>query len=113
MTREFKRADPPIPDAPGFEYLKPDPSAAATFAELATCLQQFRTWAGDPSYREMASQSGHMVVASTICSALHGRSPLRFVTVQAVIRGCGGSVQDEVEFLYAWRRIRLATGRPQ
>jgi hypothetical protein len=52
-ARRERPALGPAQDAPG-SRLRPDPSDVRTPAELIEALRQFRTWAGNPSYRDMA-----------------------------------------------------------
>jgi hypothetical protein len=90
----------------GDEYgnLRPDPRGARTAAELIGVLRRFRTWAGNPSYREMARCSGRRAGASTMCTVLGGSQlPARFDVVDAIVEGCGGSEEDRQRFATAWR----------
>jgi hypothetical protein len=92
--------------------LRPDPLAAHTPAEFVEMLRRYRIWAGEPSYRDMASQCRQAVAASTLCTAL-GRNDLpRLRVVLAIIAGCGGTEEDQQQFATAWRRIRLPPEAP-
>jgi hypothetical protein len=107
-----RRPVPPPPpaavaDSPGCD-LRPDPSQAATPAELIMALDDFRVWAGDRSYRAMAIQASQLVSAATLQRALTGTALPSQKAVIAVITGCGGSDQDKRRFVSAWRRIRMA-----
>jgi hypothetical protein len=104
-----QRATPKaVRDAPGFD-LRPDPLTANTASELLEALRLFRVWAGEPTYREMASRAAGRAAPSTMCTALGSRylslPPLKVVL--AVVIGCGGNEDDQRDFTTAWRRIRL------
>jgi hypothetical protein len=98
-----------IGDADGYD-LKPDPLAATTPAEFITTLWQYRAWSGDPSWRKMAARAGHMVVHSTMHTAMHSDSLPKFEVMKAIIIGCGGDA-DLRAFATSWRRIESATAR--
>jgi hypothetical protein len=119
-TARRERAMPgsPARDVPGCD-LRPDPSGARSAAELIEALRQFRTWAGNPSYRDMERACDGRPVASTMCRVLgRGRLPARFEVIDAIVIACGGEEADRGRFASAWRRlvmpgkeIRLAPGR--
>lgn len=98
------RGDPPTPDAPGYD-LKPDPKSARTWAHLTAALRDFRIWAGEPSYRQMAANCGQLLSSTAIYRALHSGRPITATAVQAIIRGCGGDEYDEARFMWAWMRV--------
>jgi len=101
-----RRARAAVADLPG-QCLRPDPAAAQTPGELIDALRQFRTWAGNPSYRDMAQRAGR-VGASTMCKVLRcGELPRRFEVIDAIIEGCAGSEEDRQRFAAAWRRLTL------
>jgi hypothetical protein len=90
------------------EDLRPDPGAACTAAELMSCLRQFRTWSGNPSYRDMAAGAGQRSSASAMHAVLGGGDlPDRFAAIDAIVEGCGGSEEDRQRFATAWRRLAL------
>jgi hypothetical protein len=94
-----------IPDTSG---LCPDPLSAQTAADLIMALRQYRTWAGQPSFREMARRSREPIAASTLCAALSRDGLPSLAVVLAVVTGCGGSKEDQFRFATAWRQLRLA-----
>lgn len=102
---------PAVKDANGLD-LRPDPQQARTAAELVAALQEFREWAGEPSFETMADQCGQMVSKSTLYRTLNRRALPRLEAVMAVIIGCGGSEEDTRRFASAWRTVRSANRRP-
>ena len=94
-----------IPDTSG---LRPDPLSVQTAADLIVALRQYRTWAGQPSFREMARRSSETIASSTLCEALRRNALPSLTVVLAVITGCGGSKEDQFRFATAWRQLRLA-----
>lgn len=97
----------PVKDAPGHR-LRPDPSMAQSPRELIDALRQFRTWAGNPSYRDMARACDDRPVASTICKVLsRGKLPVRLEVIDAIVTACGGSEEDRERFATAWRRLTM------
>jgi hypothetical protein len=117
-ARRERPALGPAHDAPG-STLRPDPSGVRTPAELIEALRQFRTWAGNPSYRDMARACNGRPAASTMCRVLAaGKLPVRFEAIDAIITACGGDEEDRQRFWTAWRRLimpgqeaRTITGR--
>jgi hypothetical protein len=101
---KVKRGEPPMPDAPGYN-LKPDLDAVRTFADLTAALRDFRVWAGEPSYRQMAHACGQLLSSTAIYRALHSDRPITATAVQAAIRGCGGTEDDEARFVRAWMQV--------
>ncbi|MBO0801504.1 MAG: hypothetical protein J2P25_00295 [Nocardiopsaceae bacterium] len=95
-----------IPDTPGTD-LCPDPGAARTEAEFLDCLRNYRTWAGNPSYRVMARRCEHRFAASTICTALRGEVVPSLDMVLTIVSACGGPERHRREFASAWRRLAL------
>jgi hypothetical protein len=94
-----------VADAEGFD-LRPDPLAARTPAELMAALRRYREWAGQPSFREVASRCGQRIVASTLCTALKRDDLPPMRVVLAVVAGCGGGEQDQQRYATAWRQIK-------
>jgi hypothetical protein len=105
--RERPALGTPAQDAPGCD-LRPDPRDVQTSAQLIEALRQFRTWAGNPSYRDMARACNGRPAASTMCRVLAGRAlPVRFEVLDAIITACGGEEEDRERFATAWRRLVL------
>jgi hypothetical protein len=103
----------PVSDIAG-ENLRPDPAPAQSPGELIEVLHQFRIWAGNPSYRNMAARSGQRAGGSTMWKALRGKElPARLEVIDAIVEGSGGSEEDRQRFATAWRRLTLgsAAGR--
>jgi hypothetical protein len=99
--------DTPANDAPG-HLLRPDPGRAQTPREFIGALRQFRTWAGNPSYRDMARACDDRLHSSTICKILGKEElPARFEVIDAIITACGGSEEDRERFATAWRRLSM------
>jgi hypothetical protein len=85
---------PPAQDAPGRD-LRPDPGTARTPAEFTEALRRFWTWAGNPSFRDVARAGNGRPAASTMCRMLAGEDlPTRFQVIDAVIVACGGEEKD-------------------
>jgi hypothetical protein len=105
---ERARTRQAVPDAGGHDGLRPDPLSAGTAAELIGALRQFRTWAGNPSYRDMALRSGRRAGASTMCTLLGGDElPDRLEVIDAIVEGCGGTGEDRQRFATAWRKLAM------
>jgi hypothetical protein len=103
--RERPALGPPAQDSPGCD-LRPDPTRVRTPAELINALREFRTWAGSPSYRDMARACNGRPVASTMCRMLSGTElPARFEVIDAIVIACGGREEDRERFATAWRRL--------
>jgi len=95
----------PTPDVPGQDQ-RPNPRKARTSAEFVEALRQFRIWAGNPSFRDMARNCDHQMGYSTMCAVLRkDELPRRLEIVEAIITGCGGSDEDRQRFATAWRRL--------
>jgi DNA-binding XRE family transcriptional regulator len=94
----------PVQDAEGFD-LRPDPLSARTTAELTACVRAYRQWSGGPSLRTMAERSGKAVSHSTIRAILSGGTAPSLAQVTAIIRGCGGSMEEQRNYATAWRRL--------
>ena len=95
------------------ENLKPDPLTAQTDNQLEHLLRRFWIWSGRPSCRKIAAQTEGVFSHTTISKLLNdrpGKPPLKLEYVQGLIRGCGGSTQDEQMWATAWRRIHLGPG---
>ena len=110
--RERPTLGPPAQDSPGCD-LRPDPTRVRTTAELIEALRQFRLWAGNPSYRDMARACNGRPAASTICRTLSGAElPVRFEVIDAIIIACGGGEGDRERFATAWRRLVMPGQEP-
>lgn len=107
-TRYQVRVDvaPPIPDPPG-QSLKPDPATLGTPAEFMDALRWLRTWAGEPSLRELARRCGNRPTHSAFQKMLRSDElpPLDLLTV--CIEALGLSA-DRDAWCTAWRRLHLA-----
>lgn len=104
-------AAPVVLDSPE-QDLCPDPGDAQAPAEFMNALRTYRTWAGQPSYRVMASvirnQCSQHFASSTLHAALTGNDLPALPLVQAVITACGGSSAHQQMFTSAWRRITMS-----
>lgn len=98
-----------VGDAAGHD-LRPNPLRARTTTELMETLRQFRTWAGEPSYKTMAGQCGGRAGASTMNIALRKDTLPKLPLMLAIVAGCGGSEEDEKQYATAWRQIQLGPG---
>jgi hypothetical protein len=97
-----------IPDINGHD-LRPDPLAAKTAAEFVACLRCFRTWAGQPTLREIAARSRQAVSYTTIQKIL-ARDDLPSLTATlAILNGCGATHEYQQSFATAWRHLTMAT----
>jgi hypothetical protein len=103
---------PVVEDSPGCN-LRPDPVVEATdAASLIRTLNDFRAYAGDPSFREMERGCGRLRSHSTLHRVLTGDRMPTQVEVKAVILGCGGTEEDVSRYVSAWRQIRLPDREP-
>ncbi|WP_344922872.1 hypothetical protein [Streptosporangium oxazolinicum] len=57
-------------DVEGHDDLKPNPLAATTKEQFLQCMRDFQVWAKEPSFREIARNSGGAVAFSTLSTAL-------------------------------------------
>lgn len=108
ITKEAQ-ARPPESAEIGYE-LKPDPLTAKNMEELQELLRAFWIWAGNPSSRTIAANSGGAFSHGTAFKIIRGSSdgpytPLRMAYVCGVVKGCGGSERDVARWTTAWRRI--------
>jgi hypothetical protein len=103
---------PVVEDSPGCN-LRPDPVVEATdAASLIRTLNDFRAYAGDPSFREMERGCDRLRSHSTLHRVLTGDRMPTQVEVKAVILGCGGTEEDVSRYVSAWRQIRLPDREP-
>jgi DNA-binding SARP family transcriptional activator len=98
---------PPFSDPPG-RILFPDPLEARTPDQFLRALSSYRAWSGAPSLRKIERACGHEISIATMSSSLRGAKlpPLR--TVQAIVRGCGGTPQHIQRFTDAWQMLRIS-----
>lgn len=82
---------------------KPDLSTVRTNAEFCAALQEFRAWAGNPSFRMMADRSGAQT--STISAVMRRGAMPDLPMVRAIIEGCGGSEDDVMAFIEGYVRV--------
>ncbi len=102
----------PVRDADGYN-LKPDPLSAQTAAELVEALRQYRAWAGNTPFRQMAARARQRVAHSTMCVALKNDELPGLKVVLAIVAGCGGGQPDQEKFATAWRRINSGMTTPE
>jgi hypothetical protein len=105
---EMHRPEQPItqiPDASDTD-LRPDPRSARTPGQLMEMLRDRRTWAGNPSYREMASVAGSRSAPSTIWKALTSDELPRYDIYVTLLVACGASRQEMSRYVTAWRRLQ-------
>jgi transcriptional regulator with XRE-family HTH domain len=81
---------------------KPDPFAARSPMEFHAALQEFRSWAGNPSFRMMAQRS--KAEAAAISAVMRRGAMPDAPMVRAIIEGCGGSEDDVLAFVEARAR---------
>lgn len=79
-----------IPDIDGLD-LRPDPPASTTPAEFVACLRSFRTWAGQPTLREIAARSRQAVSYTAIRSAISHDDLPSLTATPAILIGCGAT----------------------
>jgi len=105
-----------IPDMDG-HALKPNPLEAATFDELIELMREFRAWAGRPSTRDLAHQSGgefsHATISKVLSSRPGGKPPLKLGYVRGFICACGGDEEEQKRWITAWRRIDQGKAAPR
>jgi hypothetical protein len=102
-----------IPDVDG-QDLRPDPLAADTPAEFVACLRCFRTWAGQPTLREIATRSRQAVSYTTIQKVLARNDLPSLTATLAILTGCGATHEYQQSFATAWRRLTMAdVGLPE
>jgi hypothetical protein len=114
---DFPRTAEPSPESAPVEDLeghplKPDPLTASTPAELQKLLRAYWVWAGEPSPRDVARDSGGAFSHTTAYKLLDPNGPpfrrLKQVYVRGLIRGCGGDDTEQRLWVTSWRRIRIA-----
>jgi RNA polymerase sigma factor (sigma-70 family) len=89
-----------------------DPLRTRTAAELMDMLRELRRQAGEPSFREIASQARPHVAPSTIATALDSTRLPTLRVVTAFVTGCGGGKSDLDAITTAWRRAHSAGRLP-
>ena len=89
--------------------LRPDPRDAATPADLMTRLRQFKVWAGNPGYRQIAAGAGNRYSSTALHAALKAdQLPRKQELIDAIVQGCGGSEEDRRMWATAWRQLAMA-----
>jgi hypothetical protein len=101
----------PIADTEGTD-LRPDLGKVTTPGQLVLAMRQYRTWAGEPSYAEMARCIRGAEARSTLQRAVRadhhpGELP-RLAIVTAFIAGCGGRQAEQERWATCWRRLAKA-----
>lgn len=94
--------------------LRPDPAAAGGPAQFMQLLREFRIWAGNPSYRDMAARDQRFTSSALHAALKRDALPRRHEMVDAIVAGCGGSDEDRGMWATAWRRLAMhpASGVP-
>jgi hypothetical protein len=91
--------------------LKPDPLRASSPEELGDLLREFWLWAGKPSLRDVAKDSGgafsHGTISKLLLETSEHPPPLRLIYVQGCIRGCRGDQEEIRRWTTAWRMVHL------
>jgi hypothetical protein len=110
-TREARRK--PRETAPGAvpdldATLRPDPRDAATPADLMSKLRDFKVWAGNPGFRQIAAGAGNRYSAAALHMALKAdQLPRKQELIDAIVQGCGGSEEDRRMWATAWRQLAM------
>jgi hypothetical protein len=104
LTPGVRSRSAAVRDTKGYN-LKPNPLTATTAGQLVDAMRAYRSWAGNVPYRAMADRAHHAVAHSTMFVALNSSELPALPVVIAIIRGCGGSSDDQEKFATAWRRI--------
>lgn len=95
-----------VPDPEG-QDLRPDPAKIQTASELIASLREYRAWAGNPSYRQMAWRCRNRVSASAFHVIL-GKDTLPSARlVREFIGACGATDEYRRQFERAWRRVAI------
>ncbi|MBB6171960.1 hypothetical protein HNR23_002020 [Nocardiopsis mwathae] len=109
------RADPSVRrqramavrDVEGFD-LRPDPLEAATPAEFVEAMRRYRRWAGNPSYRTMATNCGYTCSSAAFHAVLKGEGLPKFTQLNAFVIACGGDESEFQRWATAWRKLDQA-----
>lgn len=100
---------PVFPDS-GPLHLRPDPRSARNAVEFVRCLMALKAWAGNIPLRDIAERSGGRISASSVRNVLTSVTlPARLDTVDAIVQGCGGDVEQRKAFASAWRRLYMGS----
>jgi hypothetical protein len=107
-----RQREPLLPDHNAM--LRPDPATAGGPVQFMELLRQFRTWAGQPSYRDMAARDQRFTASALHAALKRDVLPRRHEMVDAIVAGCGGSDEDRRIWATAWRRLAMqsAAGVP-
>jgi len=74
---------------------------------MGDALRRYWIWAGRPSYRRMARQTGQRFTATTLHAALNGTTLPSLAKVVAIIEGCCGPAEHQQAFAIAWRQFSM------
>jgi hypothetical protein len=99
-----------IPDLDGTD-LRPDPDAIQTVADLIEAMRDYRRWAGNPSFRDLAKRCHYRFAASTFCKVLKGSALSRPDVAHDFIGACGATAEYQERFDNAWRRVAASEDR--
>ncbi|MFJ1751877.1 ATP-binding protein [Kitasatospora sp. NPDC088134] len=89
----------------------PSPERARDAAEFIALLRSLKTWAGNPSFQELARRSG--LARSTLADALRPDRPglPRLEVVTALVAACGVPDRRAAAWRRAWRALQDAEDR--
>jgi hypothetical protein len=91
--------------------LRPDPRDAASPADLMSKLRQYKVWAGNPGFRQIAAGAGNRYSATALHTALKANHlPHKQELIDAIVQGCGGSQEDRRMWAQAWRQLAMQPG---
>ena len=94
-------------------YFKPDPLTAASLPELEGLVRELWVWAGRPSGRRLAADSGGSFSHATISKLIYdqpGKPKLRLEYLIGFVRACGLGEEEEKRWATAWRRLSAGQG---
>ena len=112
QARRASRATAPaaVPD-PDNASLRPDPAAATTPADFMAQLRLYKTWSGNPGFRQIAAGAGQRYTASALQAAItRDVLPRKLEMVDTIVQGCGGSDEHRQTWAAAWRRLIMQSG---
>ncbi|CAM3665137.1 hypothetical protein GCM10009799_38240 [Nocardiopsis rhodophaea] len=93
-----------VRDVEGFD-LRPDPLQANTPSEFVEAMRRYRRWAGNPSYRTMATNCGYTCSAAAFHTALKSDELPKFTQLNAFVIACGGDESEFQRWATAWRKL--------
>ncbi|WP_017617947.1 hypothetical protein [Nocardiopsis gilva] len=91
-------------DVEGFD-LRPDPLQTSTPSEFVEAMRRYRRWAGNPSYRTMATNCGYTCSAAAFHAALKSEGLPKFTQLNAFVIACGGDEAEFQRWATAWRKL--------